>query len=118
DRHAEQIVAGPHTAMQIGARVARGEVDEPELGIDRRRLPDRRAAELPRVPVLRPALVPRPPGTRHGIERPRFFAVLRTERLNLAAARPLAAREADDHEPVVVERRAREAEALLPRLRD
>ena len=57
DRDAEEVVAGAHGAVEIGARVARREVDEPELGIDGRRLPDGRAAVLPRVVVLRPGVV-------------------------------------------------------------
>ena len=116
-RDAEQVVAWAHRAVQIGAGVARREVDEPELGIDGRRLPDGRAAVLPRVVVARPSVVAEFAGARDRIERPHELAVARVVRLHAAAARAVAAREARDHEPVVVERRGRDAEAVRVRLR-
>src|SRR5688572_1377935 len=66
---AEQVVAGPHRAVQIGAGVARREVDEPELGIDGRRLPNGRAAVHPRVVVAGPRVVAELAWTRNRIER-------------------------------------------------
>ena len=48
DRRGVQVVAGANGAVVVGARIAGREVDEPELGIDGRRLPHRRAAVLPR----------------------------------------------------------------------
>ncbi len=64
----------------------------------------------------RPRVVTEFSGPRHGVERPHELAVARAERVDLAAARHLAAREARDDHPVVVQRRARDAEAVLPPL--
>ena len=116
-RDAEEVVAGPHGAVQIGAGVARREVDEPELGIDGRRLPDGRAAVFPRVVVARPRVVAGLARARDRIERPDELARARVVGLHAAAARAVAAREARDDEAVVVERRGRDAEAVLVRLR-
>src|SRR6185503_5018399 len=91
---------------------ARREVDEAELGIDGRRLPDGGAAVLPRVVVARPSVVPELARTRDRMERPHELAVARVEGLHAAARRAVAAREARDHEAVVVERRRRDAEAV------
>src|SRR5690606_16069751 len=53
-------------------------------------------------------------GTGDRVEGPDEAAVVRVERLHAAADAVLGTREAGDHEAVVVERRARDAEAFLP----
>src|SRR5688572_29632062 len=116
DRDAEQVVAGANSAVKIGTGIAGREIDEVELGIDGRRLPDGRAAELPRGAVRGPRVMTELAGARNRVERPDELAVARAERPDLAAARHLAAREAGDDQAVVVERRARDAEAVLPTL--
>src|SRR5688572_20870571 len=90
-RDAEEIVAGPHGAVEIGTRVARREIDEAELGIDGRRLPDGGAAMLPRVIVARPGVVPGFAGTRDRVEGPHELAVVRVVSLHAAAHRAVAA---------------------------
>ena len=113
DRDAEQVVAFPQVTVQHGPRIARREIDEPELGVDGRRLPHGSAAVLPDVAVLRPSLVADLAGTGHGVEGPFELAGLRVERLDAAARAEIAAREARDDFAVVVERRAGDAEADL-----
>src|SRR5262245_13512172 len=98
DRRGEQVIALAQRAVVIGAGIARREEDEPELGIDGRRLPDRCAAVLPELAVLRPGLVADLPGTRDRIERPGELAVLGVERLDAPADSEFGAREARDHE--------------------
>ena len=60
----EEIVAGPQLAAVLRHRVPGRQVHQPELGVDRRRRPDRAAAVLPDVAVLRPGLVTRLAGSR------------------------------------------------------
>src|SRR6185436_12226470 len=55
-------------------------------------------------------------GARDRVERPDDLAVACAERLDLAAARHFAAREAGDDHAVEIERRARDREAASPRL--
>ena len=117
DRRREQVVALAHGAVEVGARVRGGEVEEAELGVDGRRLPHGAAAVLPDVVVLRPGLVAALARARDRVEGPEQLAVLRVVRLHAAAHAALRTREAADQHPVVVERRARDREAFLPALR-
>ncbi len=117
DRRREQVVALADRAVVVGPRIARAEVEEAELGIDGRRIPNRRAAVLPDLVVLRPRVVADLARARDRVERPDELAVLRAERFHAAAHAFLAAREARDDEPVVVERRRRDRVALLPAFR-
>src|SRR6185295_3295243 len=94
--------------------IAGREIQETELGIDGRRLPDRGAAVLPRVVVLRPRLVTRLAGTRNRVEGPDQTAVLRVVRLDAAARAAITAGKADDDATVDVQRRCRDREAVLP----
>ena len=116
DRCRVQVVALAHGTVVVGARVAGGKEQESELGIDGRCLPHRRAAVLPDLVVLRPGFVARLAGARDRIERPLGCAVFRAERLHAAADAVLGAREARDHEAVVIKRSGRDAEPVLPAL--
>ena len=116
DRGREQVVAGAHAAVVVGAGVARREEDEPELGIDGRGLPDRRAAVHPQIVVLRPRVVTEFAGPGNRVERPDELAALGVERFDAAADAVLRAGEARDDEPIEVERRARDREPVLPAL--
>ena len=116
-RDAEKVVAGPHGAVQIGAGVASRKIDEAELGIDGRRLPHGRAAELPRVVVARPGVVTDFAGARDGIEGPDELARVGIERFHATAATAVAAGESRDDEAVVIQRRGRDAEAVVVTLR-
>src|SRR5262249_53700218 len=86
--------------------------------IDGWRLPDRSAAPLPVVVVLRPGLAARLARRRDRVKRPDQLAVLRTERLDAAANAAVSAAEADDDHAVVVERGADDRVPLrrIPRL--
>ena len=116
DRRREQVVAGAHGAVEIGARIAGREIDQPELGVDGRRLPHRRAAVHPHLVVLRPGVVAELAGARDRVERPEQLAVVGVVRFDAAAHADLGAREARDHHAVVVERRARDRKPFLPAL--
>src|SRR5262249_5999223 len=100
----------------VRARIARREVDEPQVRVDGRRLPNSRPAVLPGVVVRGPRVVAELAGAGDRIEGPDELAGARVERLHAAAAAAVAAREARDHEAVVVERRGRDAEAVRVRL--
>ncbi len=114
DRRGEEVVALAPRAVQVGGGVAGREVDQPELRVDGRRLPHRRAPVRPRVVVLRPGVVPdlARPGDR--VEHPHLVASLRVVGLDAPADRELAARDASDHHALVVEGRGRDRVALLP----
>jgi hypothetical protein len=116
DRHRIKVVARTKRAVVVGARVPGREVDEPEVRIDGRRLPNRRAAVLPGIVVLRPSLVARLSGPRDRVEGPDESAVVGVVRLDAAARAAVGAREARDHEAVVVDGRRCDREIVLPAL--
>src|SRR5262249_42476619 len=91
------------------------------LGIDRRRLPDRRAALLPGLGTLRIEIVRLRPSVgaelawcRDGPEPPLLFPGLGVDRRQESARRAVAAGDAGVDDAVVVERRARDRVAVLP----
>ena len=94
-----QVVAGAEGAVVVGSGIAGREIEEAELGIDGRRLPDRRTAVLPRVVVLRPRLVTGLARTGNRVEGPDQPAVLRVVGLEAAARAAIAAGETDDDHP-------------------
>ncbi len=118
-----QVVAGAEGAVVVRRGIAGREIDETELEIDGRRLPDRSAAVLPGVVVLRPRIVTRLAGARNRVERPDEAAVLRVVRLEAAARAAIAASKADDDHACLerrgadVQRRGGNREVLLPALR-
>src|ERR1700730_13477425 len=75
-RDREQIVAGADTAVEIGPWVAGGEIDQAEVGIDRRCLPNGGPAVFPHVVILRPGVVAELTRTGNGVEGPDQAAVL------------------------------------------
>ena len=103
--------------LKSGPGTAGGEVDHPELGIHRRRLPHGRAAVQPRLVVLWPRVVTDLPRARNRVERPDQAAVFRVVRLDAPARAVFAAGKADDHHPVVIEGRGGNRVAVLPALR-
>src|SRR5690348_11019700 len=78
-RDREQIIAGADAAVEIRPRVAGREVDEAEVGIDGRSLPNAGSAVFPRLAILRPGVVAELAGTRDSVERPDEAAVLGVE---------------------------------------
>ena len=117
DRRREQVVALAEHAVVVRARVAGAEIKQAELGIDGWGIPDRRAAVLPEVVVGRPGVVAGLARSGHRVERPRELAAVRLERFHSTANAAFAAGERHDHETVVVQRRGRDREALLPAFR-
>src|SRR5690606_6909987 len=116
DRRGEEVVAGADRAVVVGTGIAGREVQQAELRVDRRRLPDRRSAVLPDLVVLRPRVVADLAGAGDRVERPFELAGRGVESLDSPADFSLAAGEAREHETVVIERRARNRVALLPAL--
>src|SRR5688500_18953849 len=94
DRRRVEVVSRAHGAVEVRPRIARREIDEPELGIERRCLPNCAAAVLPELIVLRPRFVTGLAAPRNRIERPDELAVRRVERFHAAAHAELGAREA------------------------
>src|SRR5690606_7003284 len=99
-------------ALMHGTGIRRPEVNHPELPIDARRLPDRGAAVLPDVAVLRPRLVPELAGPGDRPEPPDEIAGLGVVRIDAAARAEHAARRPGIHEPVEIARCARDRVAL------
>src|SRR5690242_2407071 len=78
-RDREQVVAGADAAVEIRPRVAGGEVDEAEVGIDGRSLPNAGSAVFPGLAILRPGVVAELARTGDGVERPDEAAILGVE---------------------------------------
>jgi hypothetical protein len=115
-RDGVEVIAGAHGAVVIGTGVAGGEIDKPELRVDRRRLPDRRAAVLPGVAPFRPRFGARLTRSRDRVERPDEPPVSRVERLDAAARSLVGAGKAGDHHAVEVDRGGGDREVVLPAL--
>src|SRR6185436_8698997 len=113
-RRGVEIVAGAEGAVIVGRGVAGREVDETEIQIDSRRLPDRGAAVLPRVVVLRPGVVTGLTRTGNRVEGPDQAAVLRVVGLEPAARTAIAAGKADENHSIHVEWRRGDRKILLP----
>src|SRR5215207_2805563 len=114
NRGGEEVVAPPPAAVQVGGGVAGGEVEEPQLGVDRRCKEERSTAVLPRVVLLRPGVVPLLAWAGDGVEAPDFLAGLGVVRLYAPTDREFATGDARDHHAVVVERCGGDRVALLP----
>src|SRR5581483_7443814 len=101
DRRGVEVLARALAAVPVGARVAGGEVDEPELRVDRRRLPDRRAA--PQVLALRPRARAGIAGAGGRVPAPALLAARGVELLHERARAVLGADDADVDLPVRIE---------------
>src|SRR5438552_1349272 len=82
-REEVQVVSGSHLAAMLRNAVTSNEINEAEIGIGGTHQPDRTAAGLPRVVVLRPRLVARLSRTGNDIELPDLTSGLRIERNRL-----------------------------------
>ncbi len=111
-----RLSPGRTPPLKSGPALPGGEIDEAELGIERRRVPHRGSAVAPHLVVRRPRVVAWLTGTRDRVERPDELAVPRVVRLHASAHAELGAGEARDHEAVVVQRRRRDRESVLPAL--
>src|SRR6516225_8708649 len=103
-RNREQIITGADATVEIRPRVAGGEIDEAEVGIDGWSLPNAGSAMFPCVIILWPGVVAEFARAGNRIERPDQAAVLGVESLYAPARAILAASKADDDLSVVVER--------------
>src|SRR6185436_11016074 len=116
DRHGEEVVTGTHITAQIGTGIAGREVERAERRVDGRRLPDAATTAHPGIAVLGPGLAAGLAGRGYRVEGPLQLASLGFVGLEPPARAHLAAVEADDDEAVVVQRRGRDGEAVLPAL--
>jgi len=66
----EQIVAGSCRTPEARPRIARGEVEQSQIGIDGRSAPHRRATPLPHLAVGGPTVVAELTRSGHGVELP------------------------------------------------
>src|SRR5207342_2087422 len=111
-----QVVATPGRPVVVGPGIAGREIDETQFRIDGRRLPDRAAAVLPRVVVLRPAFVARLTWTRNRVEGPDEATIPRVVRLDATTRAAIGAGEAGDHHAVEVHGGGGDREVVLPAL--
>ncbi len=88
----EKIVAGAKLAAPLRHGVAGFEIDETELGVHRRRRPQRAAAIPPDVAVLRPGVVTLLAGAGHHFEIPEMRSGLRVEAKRSTTREVVAAR--------------------------
>ncbi len=123
DRGAEQIIARTIGADANGLRswLAGREIDEAEIRIDRRCLPNIGATLFPGVGFdgigivgLRPGVGAELAGGRDGPEAPFFLAGLGVERREEAARLPISAGNAGIDHAVVEQRRGGDGVAILP----
>ena len=105
----------------VGSGLAGAEIDQAEIGIDGRRLPDVGAAVQIRLGAIGIGIVRRRPGLRaaragigHRPEMPQLLAGLGVERRELAARLAVAAGNAGIDCAFVVERRGGDGVAVLP----
>src|SRR6185436_17685487 len=103
DRCGEEVVPAALRPIVVGAGVARGDIDQAELRIDRGLRPDRTAAVRPRVAL--PCLVTLLARTGHRPELPHLLAGLRVVGPELTAAALIATGDADVYKAVVIGRR-------------
>src|SRR5688572_14884446 len=113
-RRRVEVVAGAEGAVVVRRGVAGREVDETEIEIDGRRLPDCRTTVLPRIVVLRPRVVARLAGTGNRVEGPDQTTVFRIVGLEPAARAAIAAGKADENHSIHVEWRRCDRKILLP----
>ena len=116
DGDREKVVSGPHSAVEIRARIAGGEVQQAQFRIERGRLPHRGAAELPDLVVRGPRIVADLAGPGDRVERPDQGPVVRVIGLHASADTVFRTREPGNHQAVIIERRACDRQAVLPAL--
>jgi hypothetical protein len=114
DRGGVEVLAGPAAAEPVRAGVACGEVQKPELVVDRRRLPDRPSAAQVRLRAGRPCLATRLARGGGRVPAPHRAAVGRVERLEERPRPVLRAHDADVDLAVDVDRRGGDRLAELP----
>ena len=114
DGRGVQVVTTAHSTIEVRARVARREIQQPQFAIDSRCVPDRAAAVLPGIAVFGPGVVARFTRTGHRIERPQRLAVACIKGFDAPAHAQFATGNASDDHAVVVQRRSGQRKAFLP----
>src|SRR5438094_569553 len=114
DGNREQVIAFADTSIEIRARISGSEINQSEFGIHCRSLPDRGAAVLPRVVVLRPGLMSDLAGTGNRVEGPHQISVFGVVRFHTASRAVLTTGKADDDPAIVEKRSGRNCVAFLP----
>ncbi len=114
DRGSKQVVAMAHIAVVIRAGIAGGEIQQTQLGIYCRCLPYGGAAVLPDRVVGTPGVVAKFTRAGDGVKSPLQRTVSGVEGFDSAAHAHFAAGKAGNHHAVVIERRCRDGETLLP----
>src|SRR5215472_4190540 len=114
DRGAEQIIAVAHRPVEIGTAIAGGKVNEPELGIECRGIPDRRATTHGMISVRWPGLRAGFAESGQRVPTPKNRPGLGIERRQPATHAELAAGYPAVNNAVVIKRRARDAVAIVP----
>src|SRR5581483_3134061 len=114
DRGGVEVLAGPLAAVPVRAGVAGREVDEPELRVDGRRLPDGGAAPQVLLRPGRPGLAARLVRSGRRVPAPEKLAARRVDRLQERARRVLGPDDADVDLPVGVGGRGGDRLAELP----
>src|ERR1700686_2934939 len=93
----EQVVAGTDPSVEVGPRVPGSEVEESQLRVHGRGLPNRCAAVVPGVIVFWPSLMPDFPWARDRIESPNQVPVFGVVGFDAAPDAAFATREAGSH---------------------
>ena len=113
-RGAEQIVAFAHRAVVIRAAIADGEVNEAELRIERRGVPDRCAAASVMSGAGRPGVAAGFARRRQRVSPPQDLAGLGVERCQAATYAEFATGDASIDDPVEIERRVGDPITIMP----
>ena len=114
-RGGEQVVARADLAAEHRDRIARGEVDQTQVRIDRPVQPDAAAAEHPGVRILRPRVVTELARPRHDEERPLHRAGRRVEGDDAPLPAAVAVRQPHEDLPACIQRRGGDRFAALQR---
>ena len=113
DRRRPFVVALPDASVPVRPRVPGREVEEAEVGVVGRRLPDRAAAVQVRV-AGRPRVSAGLARRRDGVVAPDRLAVVRVERLEETTRAEVGSDDADVHAPVRVDRGRSDHLPVLP----
>jgi hypothetical protein len=114
DRGAEQIVPFAHRPVEIRPAITGGKVDEPELRIERRGVPDRRAAAHRVIGAGWPGITADLARTGQCVPAPQDLAGLGVECRQSAAYTELTAGDAAIDDPIEIERRTGDPVAIVP----
>src|SRR5439155_14828557 len=116
NRGGEQIVPLAHRPVVVGAGIAGREIDQPELWIECRRIPDRASAVHPGIALGRPAIAADFAGAGYRMGPPQDLPGFSIERGQAAADPQFTSGDAAVDNALVVERGTGDAIAAAPLL--